>query len=166
MGIFDHAVKCPACGAWGAKKSFFKVKCVNPVCAKFDAARAAEIQQNRVVGKSAQEVFPHLKGDAHPNDYSLRIRYQNFRGDELIYAAHPATAYKKGEFLVARLAPTGRHATFRLVRIQNRNEIDSAMTNAPQPAPNERRILHYHFKRGSTSRAFEALRQKYPNYTP
>ncbi|HKV24609.1 MAG TPA: hypothetical protein VJN93_08465 [Candidatus Acidoferrum sp.] len=106
-----------------------------------------------------------LKGKADPSDYSLRIRYLNFRGDELIYSAHPGTAYKNGEFVVVRLAPTGHWATFRLQKIQNRGEVESAVSGNPQPSTNERRILHYHFRRGTTSPAFDALREKYPNYT-
>lgn len=160
----EHAVACPECGTFGAKKSLFKVKCVNPNCRKYDAEVAAEFQRNRVVGKNASEVFTHLKGKADPNDYTLRIRYQNFRGDEIYYAAHPGTAYRNGEFVVARLAPTGRRATFKMERIVNRSDVESALGHNPQPAPDERRVLHYHLRRGTTSKLFEELRRKYPNY--
>lgn len=160
----DNAVACPECGTWGAKKSFFKVKCVNPGCAKYDSERAAEFQQNRIVGKNASEVFTHLKGKADPNDYTLRIQYRNFRGDEINYAAHPGMAYRTGEFVVARLAPTGRRVTFKMERIVNRGEVESALGENPQPSGRDRRILHYHLRRGTTSKLFEELRRKYPNY--
>jgi hypothetical protein len=160
----DDGVVCPECGTWGAKKSLFKVKCVNPNCRKYDAERAAQVQQNRVVGKSASDVFPHLKGKADPEDYRLKIRYRNFRGDEVIYSAHPGTLYQTGVHVVARLAPTGKRVTFALDRIQNRSEVETILRENPQPSGHERRVLRYHLKRGTTSALFEKLRQKYPNY--
>jgi hypothetical protein len=116
------------------------------------------------VGKAASEVFTHLKGKADPNDYTMQIRYQNFRGDEIIYSADPRTVYQQREYVVARLAPTGKRATFKLARIQNRSEVESILSENPQPNGNERRILHYHLRRGTSSRTFEELRQKYPSY--
>lgn len=164
MGQFDDAVKCPECGTWGAKKSFFKVKCVNPGCSKYDAERAAALQQSRVTGKSASEVFTHLKGKADPNDYTLLVRYQNFRGDELIYSADPGTVYQAGAHVVMRLLPTGKRVTFKLEKIQNRSEIEKIVRENPQPSGHERRVLRYHLKRGTTSKLFEELQKKYPNF--
>ena len=153
MRQFDDAVKCPECGTWGAKKSFFKVKCVNPGCSKYDPERASAWQQDRVSGKSASEVFTHLKGKADPNDYTLRIRYQNFRGDDITYAAHPGTLYQ-----------TGEHVVMRLSKIENRSEVERILRENPQPAGHERRVLRYHLRRGTTSALFEELRRKYPNF--
>jgi hypothetical protein len=164
VGQFDDAVACPKCGAWGAKKSLWKVKCTNPECGKYDPEYAAAYRQSRVVGKAATEVFPHLNGKADPNDYSLQIRYQNFRGDELTYSVDPRTAYQQGEHVVVRAAPTGKRISFRLTKIQNRHEIDTVLRDNPQPSRNERRILRFHLRRGSSSAAFEKLREKYPNY--
>ena len=164
MGQFDDAVRCPKCGTWGAKKFLWKIKCPNPSCEKYDSEYAEAFRQSRVVGKPASEVFTHLKGKADPNDYSLRIRYQNFRGDEIIYSADPRTLYRQSESVVARLAPSGKRVAFKLSKIQNRNEVESILGENPQPTGNERHILHYHLKHGSSSAAFEKLRQKYPNY--
>jgi hypothetical protein len=164
MGQFDDAVNCPLCGTWGAKKSLWKVKCTNPSCVKYDSEYASAFLQNRVVGKPASEVFLHLKGNANPNDYSLRIRYQNFRGDEIIYSADPRTACLKGEHVVVRLAPTGKRVSFKLSRIRNSGDVESILRENPQPSGAERRILHYHFRHGTSSAAYEKLRQKYPNY--
>ena len=172
MGHFDDAVRCPECGTWGAKKSLFKVKCINPGCRRYDAERAEAFQQNRVAGKSAREVFPHLKGKADPNEYTLPIRYQNFRGDEIVYSADPTTGYQKGAHAVFRLAPTGRRVTFKLDKVQNRSEVDARLAEnqrekereGPQPTGRERRVLKYHLRKGTTSALFEELRQKYPNF--
>ena len=164
MGQFDNAVQCPKCGTWGAKRSLWKVKCTNPSCEKYDSEYAQAFRQSRVVGKPASEVFTHLKGKADPNDYTMQIRYQNFRGDEIIYSADPGTAYQLGEFVVVRLAPTGKRVSFKRGRIQNRGDVESIVKDNPQPSGAERRILHYHLRRGTSSRTFEELRQKYPNY--
>jgi hypothetical protein len=169
MGLFDSgaaAVQCSACGTWGAIKSLWKVKCVNPSCSKYDAEHAAAYQQNRIVGKTVAEVFPHLKGKASPEDYSLRIRYKNFRGDEIIYSADPSSGYTKDEHLVIRVAPTGQHITFRISAIQNRSDVESQLPKGPQPNPQERKILNYHLRRGTSSRLFKEVREKYPDYQP
>jgi len=164
MGQFEDAVACPKCGTWGAKKSLWKVKCTNPSCEKYDSEYAEAFRQSRIVGKMASEVFPHLQGKADPNDYPMRIRYQNFRGNELIYSADPGSAYQQDEFVVVRLVPTGRRVSFKLAKIQNRTEVESVLRDNPQPTANERRVLRYHSRRGSTSPAFETLRQKYPRF--
>ena len=164
MGQFDDAVACPKCGTWGAKKSLWKVKCTNPSCEKYDSEYAEAFRQSRIVGKPANEVFPHLQGKADPNDYSMRIRYQNFRGNQIIYSADPRSAYQQGAFVVVRLAPTGKRVSFKLAKIQNRGDVESVLRDNPQPSANERRVLRYHSRRGSTSPVFEALRQKYPKF--
>ncbi|HTQ60961.1 MAG TPA: hypothetical protein VMI32_12090 [Candidatus Solibacter sp.] len=164
MGQFDDAVKCPKCGTWGAKKSLWKVKCVNPACAKYDSEYGEGYRQSRISGKTAIEIFPQLKGNAEPNDYTLQIRYHNFQGNEIIYSADPRTAYRQNQFVVVRLAPTGKRVSFRLDRIQNRSDVESVLSDSPQPDGKERRILHYHSRRGTSSPAFEKLREKYPNY--
>jgi hypothetical protein len=164
MGQLEGAVTCPECGTWGAKKSWFKVKCVNPNCKNYDAERAAVFQQNRVVGKSASEVFPYLKGKADPSEYNLKIRYRNFRGDELVYSADPETGYQEGQHAVFRLAPTGKRVTFSLERIQNRDEVEAVLAKNDQPRRNERKTIRQHLRSGTTSKKFEELRTKYPNY--
>lgn len=159
------AAQCPACGTWGAKRSLFKVKCVNPSCQKYDSDYASAYQQNRIVGKFAAEALL-LKGKASPEDYSLRIRYTNFRGDEMIYSANPSSGYTKNEHLVIRVAPTGRRISFRLSAIQNRSDVESQLPKAPLPNPQERKILNYHLRNGTTSRLFKQIREKYLDYQP
>jgi hypothetical protein len=169
MGLLDSntgAVRCPACGTWGAKKSLWKVKCRNISCNKFDAEYAAAYQQSRAVGKPATQVFTHLKGKADPAEYSLQIRYKNFRGDELTYSADPRSAYRRGEYVVVRLTPTGKRVSFKLSSIQNSSEVETILGSNSQPSGNERRILKYHLRKGSSSALFEELRQKFPNYHP
>ncbi len=165
MGPLDSgaaAVQCPACGTWGAKKSLFKVKCVNPSCRNYDSDYASVYQQNRIVGRFAAEALL-LKGK---EDYSLRIRYKNFRGDEIIYSVDPSSGYTKNEHLVIRVAPTGQRIAFRSSAIQNRSEVESQLPKGSLPNPQARKILNYHLRRGTTSSLFRKVREKYPNYQP
>lgn len=169
MALLDSraiGVKCPECGTWGAKKSLFKVKCVNPSCRKYDPEYSSAYQLGRITGKSAAEVFPDLKGKVGPEDYSLRIRYKNFRGDEIVYSADPKSGYIKNEHLVIRVAPVAQHISFRLSAIQNRSDVESQLPKDPQPNHEERKILNHHLRRGTTSRLFKEVREKYPGYQP
>jgi hypothetical protein len=159
------AARCPACGTWGAKRSLFKVRCVNPSCRNYDSDYASVYQQNRIVGRFAAEALL-LKGKASVEDYSLRIRYRNFRGDEMIYSANPSSGYIKNEHLVIRVAPTGRRITFRLSAIQIRIDVESQLPKDPLPDPRERRILNYHLRNGTTSHLFKQIREKYLDYQP
>jgi hypothetical protein len=168
MGLSNSGAdtsQCPACGTWGAKKSLFKVKCVNPSCTKYDPEYAAAYQQNRIVGRFAAEAL-QLKGKASTEDYSLRIRYKNFCGDEMIYSADPSSGYTKNQHLVIRVAPTGQRIAFRSSAIQNRGEVESQLPKGPLPNPQARRILNYHLRRGTTSSLFRKVREKYPDYQP
>jgi hypothetical protein len=113
-----------------------------------------------IVGRFAAEALL-LKGK---EDYSLRIRYKNFRGDEMIYSANPSSGYIKNEHLVIRVAPTGRRITFRLSAIQNRSDVESQLPKGPLPNPQERSILNYYLRNGTTSRLFKQIREKYLDY--
>ena len=161
-GSRSGAAQCPACGTWGAKRSLFKVRCVNPSCRNYDTGYAAVYQQNRIVGRFAAEALL-LNGK---EDYSMRIRYKNFRGDEMIYCADPPSGYIKNKHLVIRVAPTGRRITFRLSAIQNRSEVESQLPKGPVPNRRERQILNHHLRNGTTSRLFRQIREKYLDYQP
>ncbi len=172
MGFLDSLgslVTCPACRARRASKFLWKVRCRNPNCPHFDSAYAANADLNIIRNKDAAEIFPHLKGAFVPGTGSIRIRYENFRGDQLNYLADTDDAYRAGEFVVLRVAPTGRRIAFRLSSIQNHAEVEAriaAQDAKPSPNAQERRILNFHLRRGSTSRLFAEVREKYPDYRP
>jgi hypothetical protein len=172
MGFFDSwgsLVACPACGTRRAIKFLWKMKCRNPTCQNYDSEYAAKADLNIIRNKDAAEVFPHLKGSFTPGTGAIRIRYENFRGDQLNYLADSDDAYRAGEFVTLRVAPTGRRIAFRLSSIQNRSEVGSRLAAQNEKvAPNvqERRILNFHLRRGSTSRLFAEVREKHPDYRP
>ncbi|HET7106090.1 MAG TPA: hypothetical protein VFI38_04715 [Candidatus Acidoferrum sp.] len=172
MGFLDSwgsLVACPLCGSRRANKFLWKVKCRNPNCRHYDSAYAATADLTIIRNKDAAEIFPHLKGSFTPGTGSIRIRYENFRGDQLNYLADTEDAYREGEFVVLRVAPTGRRIAFRLASIQNRSEVEAgiaAQEAKATPNPQERRILNFHLRRGSTSRLFAEVREKYPDYRP
>lgn len=169
MGFFDSLVACPACGMRRANKFLWKIKCRNPGCQHYDSEYAAKADLNIIRNKDAADIFPHLKGTFSPGSGAIRIRYENFRGDQLNYLADTEDAYRAGEFVVMRVAPTGRWIAFRLSSIQNRSEVEARMAaqgKKNMPSVQERRILNFHLRRGSTSRLFVEVREKYPQYRP
>lgn len=172
MGFLDSwgsLVPCPACGTRRAIKFLWKLKCRNPNCQNYDSEYAATADQNIVRNKDAAEIFPHLKGTFTPGANAIRIRYENFRGDHLNYLADSEDAYRAGEFVIMRVVPTGRRIAFRLSSIQNRSEVESRLAARNEkvvPNVQERRILNFHLRRGSTSRLFAEVREKYPDYRP
>ncbi len=169
LDSWGSLVACPACGARRASKFLWKLKCRNPNCQNYDSEYASRTDATIIRNKDAAEIFPHLKGAFTPGTGSIRIRYENFRGDQLNYLADSDDAYRAGEFVVLRVAPTGRRIAFRLSSIQNRSEVEARLAaREDKKAPNvhERRILNFHLRRGSTSRLFAEVREKYPDYRP
>jgi hypothetical protein len=170
MGFLDSwgsLVACPVCATRRASKFLWKIKCRNPNCRNFDPEYAAKADLAIIRNKNAAEVFPHLKGAFTPGAGSIRIRYENFRGDQLNYIADTEDAYRAGEFVVMRVAPTGRRIAFRMSSIQNRGEVEARLVSRDaKDFPNvwERRILNFHLRRGSTSKLFVEVREKYPQY--
>jgi len=97
---------------------------------------------------------------------AIEIRYQNFAGEYKTFTGDYRSAYISGHHVVIRVIPTGKRISLNLERIENRDEVESLVAANPRPTANERRILHYHLKRGSTSQLFEQIRSKYPHYEP
>ncbi len=107
-----------------------------------------------------------LSGNYSPGPGSLEIRYKNFVGESKTFTGDYRTAYVRGHHVVIRVVPTGKRISLNLENIQNRDEVEPLVTANVWPTPNERRILNYHLKRGSSSALFEELRRKYPDYQP
>jgi hypothetical protein len=97
---------------------------------------------------------------------ALEIRYKNFRGENKTFTGDHRSAYIRGRHVVIRVVPTGKRISLNLENIENRDEVEPIVAATPRPTANERRILHYHLKRGSTSQLFEQIRRKYPHYEP
>jgi hypothetical protein len=97
---------------------------------------------------------------------AIEIRYTNFVGEQKTFTGDYRSAYIRGRHIVIRLVPTGKRISLNLEKIENRSEVEPLVAANPRPSANERRILHYHLKRGSTSALFEQIRSKYPHYEP
>ncbi len=63
-----------------------------------------------------------------------------------------------------KVAPTGQRIALRLTSILNRSEVEASMPSDIGPNRDERRILNFHLRRGSTSKLFEEIRAKFPDY--
>ena len=107
-----------------------------------------------------------LSGDYTVGLGAIEIRYKNFMGQDKTFTGDYRSAYIRGGHVVIRVVPTGKRISLNLERIENRSEVEPLVAANPRPSANERRILHYHLKRGSTSALFEQIRSKYPRYEP
>ncbi len=105
-----------------------------------------------------------LSGNYRVGDGAIEIRYRNFRGENKTFTGDYRTAYIRGRHVVIRVEPSGKRISLKLSAIENRDEIEQRAGENPRPEPNERRVLHYHLKNGTTSELFERIRRKYPNY--
>ena len=159
MGLFDFLFgkkNCPQCGAKGAKADGARVRCPNPSCRYFDGA----------VGRGFG--LRPRRSDYSPGN-PLEIRYRNLRGEEKTFRADQDSLTKKGNHIVARVAPTGEKISLSRDRIQNLAEVEDALpkpTESAAAGPNarERRVLTFHKNHKSTSPLYEELRAKYPDW--
>jgi len=107
-----------------------------------------------------------LSGNYTVGTGGVEIRYQNFAGEHKTFTGDYSSAYISGHHVVIRVIPTGKRISLNLERIENRDEVEPLVAANPRPTANERRVLHYHLKHGSTSQLFEQIRRKFPNYEP
>ena len=170
MGLLDflrslfggNKIQCPSCSAPGAMKSDDGlIHCKNPICLYFDPTR------RRGALRRAGSTVP-TQGDFRPQ-HPVPIRYRNFAGQDRNFSAERDTIVRKGNHLVAQVAPTGEKIGLSRDRIQNLSEVEAAFPQQvapgqPWPTPRERQILGYHKKRGTTSRRYEQVREKYPDW--
>jgi hypothetical protein len=171
MGLLDflrsllfggEKTQCPSCSTEGAlKTSDGLIHCKNPICPYFDPTlRQGTLRQSGTTVPT--------RGDYRPGQ-PLAIRYRNFAGQDRNFSAERDSVIRKGNHLVARVAPTGQKITLSRDRIQNLSEVEAALpqriaSGQPWPTPRERQILGYHKKHGTTSARYEEVRAKYPNF--
>lgn len=165
MGLLDFLfgkANCPQCGTKGARTSDGRTRCPNPSCQYFD-------------GSLGRRGTLRLGGTRTPrrSDYSparaLYIRYRNFQGQEKTFTADKESLRRKGNHIVARVAPTGEDISLSRERIQNLAEVDEALSQAsegarPGPTARERQVLAFHKKYKSTSPLYERIRARYPDW--
>jgi len=130
-----------------------------------DAFASRLAQGNVTPGAPAAPASEPLRGSFNPGSAAIEISYVNFRGQPATFTGDHRTAYTPGQYLVIRAVPTGKRVALKLSKIQNCSEIDAQIAGSPRPSPDERRILHYHLRRGTTSALFEKIRKEYPDYT-
>ena len=79
------------------------------------------------------------------------------------------SAHRKKNHVSVKVAPQGRRIALSRDRILNLSEVEAAFPQrvAPGqdwPTPRERQVMTYHKKRRSTSRLYENIRAKSPNW--
>ena len=160
---------CPSCGAAGAQRTGEgQIRCTNPSCPYFDASLGGR-------GTLRQAGTTVLTEGSFKPVRPLTIRYRNFAGQDRTFVAEADSLVRKGNHrrkgnhLVARVAPTGNKIALARDRIQNLEEVESGLIprvapGQPWPTPRERQVLGYHKKHGTSSPLFEKIRANYPDW--
>jgi hypothetical protein len=166
MGLLDFLLgpsKCPRCGTTGARKSQGQTRCPNPSCPFFDISLRSNPKSARLRG-----ISPVRQGGFSPES-PLTIRYRNFRGEEKTFIADSGSLRRTRNHIIARVAPTGESISLCRDRIQNLQEVESALPKITDSQPSgptarERQVLGFHKKHKSTSPLYEEIRLKYPDW--
>ncbi len=160
--LFKKTVVCPECRTRGAMKTAFgQVRCRNRGCARFHESALAE-----PAALSAEPVpQPAHHGTFDPGEHRIMIHYRTFRGDDTAYVGDGRTIRFKKAHVTVQVAPTGERIALWQKFVKNLEELKRLAPSA-EPAPRERQILRYHTRHGTTSPRYEALRRKYPDWTP
>jgi hypothetical protein len=161
MGLLDflknllsggNRLQCPSCGTAGAQRTKQgQTRCKNPSCVYFDASLRGRQPGTTVrTAGSFKAVQP------------VTIRYQSFAGQDRTFVA-------ERNHMVGRVEPTGYKLSLARDRIQNLQEVESRLKpkvapGQPLPTRQERQVLGYHKKHGTSSLLFEKIRAKYPNW--
>jgi hypothetical protein len=167
MGLLDFLfgkTKCPECGTKGARTSQGRTRCPNPSCQYFDGTlrgRGGRHRNGRLLAPRRSDYSP---------ERPLAIRYCNFQGQEKTFTTDQKSVMRRGNHIVARVAPTGETIALSRDRIQNLSEVEQALPPVvgavQQTGPNkrERQVLGFHKKHKSTSPLYEKIRTKYPDW--
>jgi hypothetical protein len=138
-----------------------------------EKARVAEEREAAVVSGKAQRyrnprtgepVYKELSSDSFdPGEYRIEVRYRNFRGEQKMFIGDWRTLRRRGKHVSLQVEPTGTRIALAIDRIQNVADIEDALQRCP--TPQERRVMAYHAKRGTSSDRSEQLRRKYPDWS-
>jgi len=173
MGFFDFLASrgpCPQCGNPGASSLFGKVRCPNSGCPSFDPQLSYEAAERAGSGTRAAGRRPIPQGGKtsleeafDPARHGVEVRYVNFKGEDKTFTADRRSLRPAGVHLSLRVAPRGTRIALLRERIRNLRDLEAHL-KAPVP-PHDAQVLRYHMRHGTTSRLYEELRRKYPDFT-
>ena len=170
LDIFAREAACPACGTQRARKVLWMVRCPNHLCVRFDAVHKDELALQDMHEAQTNQQRPAKPtahgGDFEPDRHRLEIDYTNHAGERKSFVGDARTLRCRGRHVSLRVSPTGRRIALDPERIDNRDEIERALRDYPEPAPTERQILAYHARHDSSSSRARELRTKYPHWDP
>ncbi len=191
--LFARDAVCPRCGDRGARRGLLgSVKCLNRACRNFDAGLVAEREETRLAEerkrqearraeeiragvapgtarrhrnpRTGEPVYKELPaGNFDSGQYRIEVSYNNFRGEQKTFSGDWRTLRRRGKHVSLLVEPTGTRIALATDRIQNIADVEDALERCP--APQERRVLAYHARRGTTSDRCEQLREKYPDWS-
>ena len=187
MSLFDlfaRTVQCPECSHTQAKRSLFgALRCPQPSCSAYDVHLANELRQNppppsrQLPGTSAPSATGSAshrgssstpakhQGTFDPGEQAVEVRYVNARGEEKTYRGDRRTLRQVNQHLSLQLVPTGARCTFALDRLHNRQELLELVKDARAhtPTAREKHVLRFHARRGTTSKLYRELQERFPD---
>ncbi len=150
------------------------VYCPNPTCSNFSESMGPNAENRATASETFSQSADSSTGSAmgwsaRVKGGNFTIQYRDFKGQERTFVAQADSAHRVRNHINVKVAPKGRPIALSRDRILNLREAEAAFPQrvAPGqdwPSPRERQILNYHLKRHSTSRRFESVRAKYPNW--
>jgi hypothetical protein len=113
--------------------------------------------------RTGEAVYKEVPSGFDPGEYPIEVHYLNFRAQRRTFVGDRRTLRRRGKHVSLQVQPTGTRIALALDRIQNVAEVEEALGRCP--TPQERRVLEYHARRGTTSDRCEQLRRKYPDWS-
>ena len=164
LDLFARDVDCPRCGTPGARQGLFGgVSCPNRGCDNYSPRQMHE-RLEMPLATPPRDLSPVPAGDFDAGVHRIAVRYRNHRDEHKTFGGDRRTLRRRGRHISLNVEPTGRRIALAANRIQNLDEVESALGRLP--TPREAQVLVYHTRRGTTSERYEALRQKYPDWSP
>jgi hypothetical protein len=165
MGLLDFLsgkIKCPHCGAEGARKSGEEIRCPNRHCIWFDP----DLGESEAGAETTAPPAP--RGNFAPAR-TITIEYSNHQGQRKMFTGDTDSAARNGNHISMRVGPSGIRISFSRDRIRNLREVESAFPQRVAegqewPTPRERQVMNYHKSRNSSSPLYERIRSKYPHW--
>lgn len=178
LDLFARDIVCPRCEQPGARKGIFGgLKCPNRACDHFSVAlmhdreeqQRTDTRERVATSRSARRyrdprtgkaTYKELPTNFEPGQYRIEVYYRNFQDEEKTFEGDWRSLRRKGKHVSLRVRPTGTRIALAIERIQNWADVQEALGRCP--TAQERRVLEYHLKRGTTSSRYEELRRRYP----
>jgi hypothetical protein len=186
FNLFASDIACPRCGDPAARRAVWgTVKCPNRNCEHFsqelvdyreEARWAAELRTAKASGevrshrdpRTGEKIYRKIRNvpatGFDPGQHRIDVVYVNFNAEQKTFTGDWRTLRRRGRHVSLQVLPTGVRIALAIDRIQNIGDVELGLQRCP--TSQERRVMNYHARRGTSSARYQDLRRKYPNWSP